>query len=95
MGNVTYSTLSITSVRCARRQSIERGTRDVEADHALDVGDGNEQGPVRVAFPHHGVDLEHGMRGIPRVEADAVIDDSLEDRQRAHSHATMLAPCGP
>jgi hypothetical protein len=32
---------------------------------------------------------------IARVDARAVVDDSLEDRQRAEPHATMLADADP
>jgi hypothetical protein len=64
---------------------------DLEAEHALEVGDRDEQGPVRVAGPEDRVDLEHRVRGIARVDAGAVVDDPLEHRQRPQPHATMLA----
>ncbi len=67
--------------------------RRVDADHPFEVGDRDEEGSVGVSFAQQRVDLEYGMRGITGVEADAVVDDPFEDRQRAHSHATMLVDC--
>ena len=68
----------------------ECGVRRVEADHAFEVGDRDEQRAVGVSFAEQRVDFEHRVRGIAGVDAGAVIDDPLEDGQRAHSHATML-----
>ena len=66
----------------------------VEADHALEFGDRDEQWAVGVALAQQGVDLQYRMGGITRVDARAVIDDPLEDRQRPEPHATMLADAG-
>ena len=67
----------------------------VEADHALEVGDRDEQRTVGVALAQDRVDLEHRVGRIARVDARAVIDDSLEDRQRPQPHATMLTDADP
>ena len=63
----------------------------IESHHAFEVGDRNEQRTIGVAVSQHGVDLEHWMGWIAVVDADAVVDDSFEDRQCPHAHATMLA----
>ena len=66
----------------------------VEADHALELGDRDEQWAVGVALAQQCVHLQHRMDGITGVDARAVIDDSLEDRQCPEPHATMLADAG-
>ncbi len=63
----------------------------VESEHPLEVGDRDEQWSVGVTLSEHGVDLEHRVHRIGRVDARAVVDDSLEDRQCTEPHATMLA----
>jgi hypothetical protein len=68
--------------------------RRVEADHALEFGDRDEQWAVGVALAQQGVDLQYRMGGITRVDARAVIDDPLEDRRCPEPHATMLADAG-
>jgi hypothetical protein len=73
----------------------DAGVRRREADDALEVGDRDEQWTVGVALPQHRVDLEHRMGRIAWVDARALIDDSLEDRQRSEPHATMLADAEP
>jgi hypothetical protein len=72
-----------------RAEDRERGRRRVDTDHAFEVGNRDEQRPVGVALAQQRVDLEHRMRRIVAVDASAVVDDSLEDRQRSQSHATM------
>ena len=71
------------------------GVGGLEADHPLEVGDRDEQRAVGVAFAQQRVDLEHRMGRIARVDARAVVDDPLEDRQRPQPHATMLADADP
>ena len=68
--------------------------RRLEAEHALEIGDRDEQRTVGVALPHHRVDLQDRMGRVARVDARAVIHDPLEDRQRPESHETMLADAG-
>jgi hypothetical protein len=63
----------------------------VESEHSLEIGDRNEQWSVGVTLSEDGIDLEHRVHRIGRVDARAVVDDSLEDRQRPEPHATMLA----
>ena len=70
---------------------MHEGIGRVNAEHVLEVGDGNEQWSVGITFTQHCVNLEYGPRGIARVQADAVMDDALKDRQGAYPHATMLA----
>lgn len=65
--------------------------RRLESDHAFEIGDGNEQRAVGVAVAQQRVDFEYRMGGIARIDARAVIDDSLEDRKCSQSHPTMLA----
>ena len=89
--NATYSTPSCVSVRPARRSSATHAFVGLEAEHAFEVGDRDEQRPVGVALAQQRVDLEYRMGGVARVDARAVVDDPLEDRQRPESHATMLA----
>ena len=59
--------------------------------HAFHVGDGDEERSVGIAGTEEGIDLEHRATGIAGVDARAVVDDPLEDRQRPDPHATMLA----
>ena len=66
----------------------------VEADHALELGDRDEQWAVGVALAQQCVHLQHRMDRITGVDARAVIDDPLEDRQCSEPHATMLADAG-
>jgi hypothetical protein len=65
--------------------------RGLEAHDAFEVGDRDQQWSVGVAVSQHRVDLEDRVRRIPRVDARAVVDDPLEDRQRPEPHETMLA----
>jgi hypothetical protein len=65
--------------------------RDLEPEHALEIGDRDQQGPIRIARAQQRIDLEHRMRRIAWVDAGAVVDDPLEHRQRPEPHATMLA----
>ncbi len=69
--------------------------RRLEADDALEVGDRDEQWTVGVALPQQRIDLQHRVGGIARIDTRAVIDDSLEDRQRSEPHATMLVDAAP
>ncbi len=69
--------------------------RRLEADDALEVCDRDEQWTIGVALPQEGVDLQHRVGGIAWIDARAVIDDSLEDRQRPEPHATMLVDADP
>ena len=78
-------------MRPLRRSSCTHALVDVEADHALEIGDRDEQWAVRVALAQQRVDLQHRMGRITGVDARAVIDDPLEDRQCPEPHATMLA----
>ena len=63
-------------------QLSEAGLGRREPDHPFEVGDGDEQGAVGITLPDHGVHLEHRTGRIPGVDARAVVDDPLEDRQR-------------
>jgi hypothetical protein len=67
----------------------------VEADHAFEVGNRDEQGAVGVAVAEYRVDLEDGPARITGIDAGAVVDDPLEDRKRSQPHATMLADAEP
>jgi hypothetical protein len=69
----------------------DAGLGRFEAEYSFEVGDRHEERSVGVARPEDGVDPEHGVSGITRVDARAVVDDPFEDRQRPQSHATMLA----
>jgi hypothetical protein len=80
-------------VRFRAAGAPERGERRVgrrEADHPFEVGDRDEQRPVRVSLAQQCIDFQHGVHRIAGVKADAVVDDPLEHRQRAQPHATML-----
>ena len=69
----------------------ETGVRRVEPDHALELGDRDEQRAVGVAVTEYRVDLEDRMSRVRGVDACAVVDDALEDGQSTEPHATMLA----
>src|SRR5437879_6137849 len=68
--------------------------RRLEPDDAFEVGDRDEQWSVGVALPQQRIDLQHRVGGIPRIDAGAVVDDSLEDGQGSEPHVTMLVDAG-
>lgn len=72
-------------------QLVHRSLGGRNPDHALHVGDRDQEGSVGVAGAEERVDLEYGATGFPRIDARAVVDDPLEDRQGPDPHATMLA----
>ena len=61
----------------------------------MDHRDKPAQWAVGVALPQQRIYLQHRVGGIPRIDARAVIDDSLEDGQGAEPHVTMLVDAGP
>ena len=60
------------------------------ADHHGVLGHAEQERPgVGVARAQQGVDLERGPAGRRRVDADAVVDDALEHRQRPDAHTRV------
>lgn len=74
-----------------RSEVVNRGLGGRETDHPLDVGHGDQKGAVGIPGADERIDLEYGSARISRIDARAVVDDSLEDRQGPDPHATMLA----
>lgn len=74
-----------------RSEVVNGGLGGCDSDHPLDVGHGDEKGTVGIPGAQERIDLEDGSARITRIHARAVVDDSLEDRQRSDPHATMLA----
>lgn len=66
-----------------------------ETDHALVVGDADEQGTVGIAVAQDGIDLERGPAWIGDVVAVAVVHDAFEDGERDDPHGTILAVDDP
>ena len=66
-----------------------------EAEDPFEIGDRDEQRAVGVTFSQYCVDLEYRMSRVAGVDARAVVDDPLEDRQCPQPHATMLADVDP
>ena len=65
----------------------EAGLGSLDAGHAHVVGNrDHERTGVEIARPGDSVDLEHGALGVALVHRVAVVDDALEDGQRADLH---------
>ncbi len=73
----------------AKRRQM--GSGSVESDHALVLGDRDQERTVGIAVSHDRIDLEHGSAGFRIVEAVTVVDDSFEHRHRDDSHETILS----
>ena len=71
------------------------GSGPIESDHALVLGDRDEERTVGIAVSHNRVDLEHGSARVRVVEAVTVVHDSLEHRHRDDSHETILSVDDP
>jgi len=74
-----------------RSEVVHRSLGGCDSDHPLDVGHGDEKRTVGIPGAQERIDFEDGPTRIARIDARAVVDDSLEDRQRPDPHATMLA----
>ena len=71
------------------------GSGPIESDHALVLGDRDEERTVGIAVSHNRVDLEHGSARVRVVEAVTVVHDSFEHRHRDDSHETILSVDDP
>jgi hypothetical protein len=78
-----------------RRQLVDAAAGPlVVADHRRVLADRQQERPglgVGVARAEQGVDLQRGSAGVAVVHADAVVDDTLEHRQRTDPHPDGLA----
>ena len=76
-------------------QCREMGSDPFESDHALVLGNRDQERAVGIAVSHDRVDLEDGSARVRVVEAVTVVDDAFEDRHRDDSHETILSVDDP
>ena len=71
------------------------GSGPIEPDHALVLGDRDQERAVGIAVAHDRIDLEHKSAGFRVVDAVTVVHDPFEHRHRDDSHETILSVDDP